>query len=308
MTMKIKTVNSKRFQGILYIILAGMTFAGVNAITPYISINFGLGSGWIAFYQYLFALICMLPTLIKANLFSLLKTDFFWRHFWRVLLAVIGVHFWVKALTIPIPIGQGLSLLMVSPLFVTLGAVFYLGESISAKRSIALLTGFIGALIILNPWSESFSYVMFFPLLAAFFFACHTVMLKNITDKDSAVTIVLYLYILILPFNLIFALTDNLTQFSTFNWVGLNLASLPLLLLLGILTALGQWCLTKAYSRADATYIQPFDYFKLPINMILGYFIFGWGVGSLFMVGATLIIGASLYLSIADNLTSKQND
>ncbi|MFC0179072.1 DMT family transporter [Thorsellia kenyensis] len=295
-----KTSPLSQYQGAFFIILAGSAFAGVNAFTPYVASTFSLNASWIALYQYFFALIVMLPWLLKSGIGKHVKTDFFWRHFWRVILAVIGVHFWIKALTVPIPIGQGLSLLMISPLFVCLGAVFYLGETISTKRSLALITGFIGALIILNPWSDSFSYVMFFPLIAAFFWACHTVMLKNITGKDSALTIVFYLYILTLPFNFILAITDNLTQFSTFMWIKPNNTGLWYLFLLGALTALGQWSLAKAYSAADATYIQPFDYFKLPINVLLGYIFFGWGIDGLFLIGASLIILATLYLTFGD--------
>ncbi|SET36680.1 DMT family transporter [Thorsellia anophelis] len=296
---------SVRYQGVLFIILAGCVFAAVNAITPYISMTFSLNSGWIAFYQYFFALIAMLPWVVKSNILKHFHTHFFWRHFWRVMLAVVGVHFWVRALTVPIPIGQGLSLLMLSPFFVILGAVIFLKERISSKRFLALLTGFLGALIILNPWAEEFSYVMLFPLLAAFFFACHTIMLKDITDTDGAFTIVLYLYVLILPFNLMLAITDNLTTFNDLHFMIPNLNALFWLGVLGLLTAVGQWSLAKAYSFADASYIQPFDYVKLPINLLLGFLIFGWGISWLFFIGASLILLASIYITFSDKPLSK---
>lgn len=298
--MKIKNVISDRYFGVFFIILAGFAFAGVNAITPYISINFGMNSGWIAFYQYLIALIVMLPWLAKSKIILHFQTQFFWRHFWRVMLAVVGVHFWVRALTVPIPIGQGLSLIMLSPFFVILGAVLFLGEKITLKRIIAITVGFVGALIILDPWADSFSYVMFFPLIAAFFWACHTIMLKDITDSDSALTIVLYLYVLILPFNLVLALTENLTSFSTMHVELPNMHTLLFLCALGLLTALGQWSLAKAYSFADASYIQPFDYIKLPVNTLLGFLIFGWGISWPFVIGAAMILLASVYITLND--------
>lgn len=294
----------KPIHGAIYMILAGVAFAGVNALTPHIAQTFQLSSSWIAFYQYLIALVCMAPWLFKNGAKTLFKTDFFWRHFWRVMMAVIGVHFWVRALAIPIPIGQGLALLMVSPLFATLGAVFFLKENVNFKRSIALLTGFIGALIILNPWGEQFSYVMFFPLLAAFFWACHSIMLKNLSDKDSTITMVLYLYILITPFNLLLALSNNLTTFSNLKWQFLTMDSLGLFVLLGVLTALAQYFIAKAYSVADAVYVQPFDYFKLPLNLLLGFIFFGWGIDIYFIIGAGLIVLASVFISRNENKKS----
>lgn len=254
-------------------------------------------AGWIAFYQYLIALVCMLPWMLRHGLREVLVTQYFWRHFWRIVMAVIGIQFWVRALSIPIPIGQGLALLMASPLFATLGAVLYLKERADAKRSTALLLGFAGALIILNPWSDRFSWVMLLPLLAAFFWACHSIMLKDLADKDSSITMVAYLYLLVIPFNLLLALTNNLSSLNDLLVQSPTTESMWQFLALGVLTALAQYFIARAYHAADAVFIQPFDYVKLPINVVLGYLVFGWGIDVPFVIGAALIVGASFFIT-----------
>ncbi len=287
----------KPLHGAFYMMLAGVAFAGVNTLTPYIAEQLNMRSGWIAFYQYLIALVCMLPWMLRQGLRIILATDHFWKHFWRIVMAVIGIQLWVKALSIPIPIGQGLALLMASPLFATLGAVLYLKEKADTKRSFALILGFLGALIILNPWSEQFSYVMLFPLMAAFFWACHSIMLKDLANKDSTVTMVVYLYLLMSPFNLLLALTDNLSTFSDITIQLPTISTCWLFLVLGVLTALAQYFIAKAYHAADAIFVQPFDYVKLPINVLLGFIFFGWGIDLTFIIGAGLIVGSSFFFT-----------
>jgi drug/metabolite transporter (DMT)-like permease len=290
-------LTHKPLQGASFMMLAGLAFAGVNTLTPYLAAELHMRSGWIAFYQYLIALACMLPWMLKQGLRQVMATRYFWRHFWRIVMAVIGIQLWVRALSIPIPIGQGLALLMASPLFATLGAVLYLKERVDTRRSLALILGFVGALIILNPWSERFSYVMLFPLMAAFFWACHSIMLKDLADKDSSITMVAYLYLLVTPFNLVLALTNNLSTLDNMTVQTPTASSAWLFVALGVLTALAQYFIARAYHAADAVFIQPFDYVKLPINVLLGFIFFGWGIDLVFVIGAGLIVGSSFFIT-----------
>ena len=64
----------------------------------------------------------------------------------------------------------------------------------------------------------------------------------------------------------------------------------------GALTALAQYLLTYAYAKADATYLQPFDDLKLPLNVVLGWLVFGAAPTIGFWPGAALIVAASLFL------------
>ena len=65
----------------------------------------------------------------------------------------------------------------------------------------------------------------------------------------------------------------------------------------GVLVALAQWFITKAYSTADAAYVQPFDHLKLPFNVLAGFYVFGWVPGGNLWLGAALIIAASLFIA-----------
>lgn len=283
-------------RGALWMVIAGITFAGINVITPAISEQFPISSGWIAFYQYLFALLFIAPYFLKFGLRNILKTHHFMTHFWRILVAVIGIQFWIKALSIQFPIGEGVALLMTSPLFASLGAFLFLKERFTPVRVIATILGFLGAIIILEPNSENFNRAAIFPILAAFFWALHALLMKYLSDKDHPLTMVTYLYILMIPINLLVATTGNFSHLPNEFFVP-DITLLGALLLLGFLTAIAQYAVAKAYSLADAIFIQPFDYLKLPLNTFLGWLFFGWAVSQQFWVGAIIMVSSLLAIS-----------
>lgn len=288
--------NHYSLHGALWMIIAGMAFAGINVITPLITERYTISSSWIAFYQYLFALLFMAPFFIKLGVKKILYTRYFMTHFWRILVAVIGIQFWVHALAIQFPIGEGVALLMTSPLFASLGAFLFLRERFTAPRVIATILGFLGAIIILAPNSDRFNSAAVFPILAALFWALHALLMKHLSDKDHPLTMVSYLYILMVPINLALALTDNFSHLPKSVFIP-NLELFLALLLLGFLTAIAQYAVAKAYAHADVIFIQPFDYLKLPLNTFLGFIVFGWAVTSQFWIGAIIMVTSLLAIS-----------
>lgn len=137
--------------GAVWMMVAGLCFAAVNSLSQYVSFKLGLASTQVAFHQYLIALICLLPWLVRHGLRQSLMTNQFRLHLLRVALAVIGIQFWLWALAVPVPIWQGIALLMTSPLFATLGSALLLKEQVSRARILATLAGFAGAMVILAP-------------------------------------------------------------------------------------------------------------------------------------------------------------
>jgi drug/metabolite transporter (DMT)-like permease len=287
--MIIKMAQHNPLYGAAWMLTAGVAFATINSLTQVLSIRMGLNSTSIAFYQYLFALVLFLPWLIRQGLLKSLKTRHPFQHVIRVALAVIGIQLWIWALAYPVPIWQGIALLMTSPLMATLGAGILLKENIGLVRTMATLAGFSGAMLILEPWSETFSWATLLPLGAAFFWACYSLMVKKLSDVDSSNTIVIYLFLLMTPFNAILAIN----QFQIPN----ELSVWGLLTVLGLLTTLAQWAIARAYAVADAAYVQPWDHFKLPVNVFAGYLIFGWVPPGHLWIGATIIIAAVCFIT-----------
>lgn len=276
-------------QGATWMLTAGIAFAVVNSVAQYLSITFGLPSTMVAFIQYAIALIVILPYLRTLGIRRSLKTDYFWLHVVRVSLAVVGIQLWLWALAYPVPIWQGIALLMTSPLFATVGSGVFLKEKVGVARWCATLAGFIGSMIILEPWSNDFTWATLLPVGAAFFWACYSLMVKKMSPNDSPSSMVVYLLILMTPFNILLALPEWQIPSGVNVW-GLLFAA-------GVMTALAQWAIAKAYSVADASFVQPFDHAKLPLNVLAGWMVFGWVPPGRLWLGAAIIIASVVFIT-----------
>lgn len=276
-------------QGASWMLTAGLAFAIVNSIAQYVSMNFGLPSTMVALIQYAIALIVILPYLRTLGIRNSLRTQHFGMHVLRVFLSVIGIQLWLWALAYPVPIWQGIALLMTSPLFATIGSGLFLKEKVGAARWCATLAGFVGAMIILEPWADGFTWATLLPVGAAFFWACYSLMVKKMSSSDSPSTMVVYLLVLITPFNILLALPEWQTPAGMNVWL--------LLLGAGVMTALAQWAIVKAYAIADASFVQPFDHAKLPLNVLAGWMVFGWAPPGRLWLGAAIIIASVAFIT-----------
>lgn len=276
-------------QGASWMLTAGLAFAVVNSLAQYVSINFGLPSTTVALVQYAIALIAILPYLMSLGIRRSLSTNYLKWHIIRVLFSVVGIQLWMWALAYPVPIWQGIALLMTSPLFATIGSGLILKEKVGIARWGATLTGFAGAMIILEPWSDDFSWATLLPVGAAFFWACYSLMVKKMSSDESPSTMVVYLLLLITPFNALLAVPDWSTPTGVDVW--------GILLCAGAMTALAQWGIVKAYSVADASFVQPFDHAKLPLNVLLGWMVFGWVPPGRLWLGAFIIIASVAFIT-----------
>ncbi|ANS87967.1 Riboflavin transporter [Vibrio scophthalmi] len=281
--------NHHPIQGASWMLTAGLSFAIVNSLAQVASINFGLSSTTVALIQYAIALVAILPYLKTLGIRQSLKTDKLGLHIFRVFLSVIGIQLWLWALAYPVPIWQGIALLMTSPLFATIGSGLLLKENVGAARWGATITGFIGAMIILEPWGDDFNWATLLPVGAAFFWACYSLMVKKLSANDSPSTMVVYLLILITPFNILLALPDWQMPSGLNVWL--------ILIAAGIATALAQWAIVKAYAVADASFVQPFDHAKLPLNVLAGWVVFGWVPPGRLWLGAFIIIASVAFIT-----------
>ncbi|MFA0440935.1 hypothetical protein BCU70_00030 [Vibrio sp. 10N.286.49.C2] len=285
-------------QGAVWMLSAGAAFALVNNIAQVVSINHGMSSTMIALIQYAIALLVIIPSLRATGIFRSLRTQHFGAHLFRVLLSVVGIQLWMWALAYPVPIWQGIALLMTSPLFATLGSGLILKEKVGAARWLATICGFVGALVILEPWSDAFSWATLLPVGAAFFWACYSLMVKKLSANDPPSTMVIYLLVLITPFNFMLALPSWSLPSDMMVWGYLIGA--------GALTAFAQWAIVKAYSVADASFVQPFDHAKLPMNVLAGWSVFSWVPPGRLWVGAAIIVASIAFITHWETKSKKK--
>lgn len=286
MTQIVTSHDRPAWVGAAWIVSAGAVFAIINILVQYATMVLGQAPGTVAFWQYFIALLFSLPW-VFTRLRSALSTRQLPLHLLRVFFAAAGVQFWVLGLS-SVPIWQAIALLMTSPFFVTLGAGLILGERVTPDRWLAVLVGFVGGMIILAPWSDDFTISAAYPVVASLLWAGSSLVTKHLTHSEAPDTLTLYLLVLLTPINAVLALESG---FALSGAMALGLVGLA-----GLLTAAAQFGLAKAYSIADAAFLQPFDHLKLPFNIGLGFVVFGYAPEGSMWLGTLIIFAASAYL------------
>lgn len=261
---------------------AALCFALMNLLIRLAAVE--LDAIQIAFFRNLFAFLFMLPWAFRLGPRSL-KTRRLGMHFLRAMVGLAGMLCWFTSVAL-LPLADAVALNFTAPLFVTIGAALFLGETVRARRWTATAIGFVGTLVILRPGFGSVSAVSLLPVIAAGFMAVSTLVVKSLSRTESPGTVVLYMNLFMTPISLVPAL---------WVWRWPSVYVLGLMVALGLVAAVAHIALTRSYVKADASAVQPFDYTRLPFVALFGYVFFAEVPDRWLWVGAALIIGAAIY-------------
>jgi len=147
------TVNSspKTLQGIGWMVMTGLLFVSVTGVVRHLGSQ--LPAVEAAFLRYSIGLILISPVFLRLRHHRPGKKNMI-LYVCRGLVHGFAVMLWFYAMA-RIPIAEVTAIGYVSPIFVTLGAAFFLKEKLKFRRIMGILFGFIGALIILRPGFET---------------------------------------------------------------------------------------------------------------------------------------------------------
>jgi len=243
----------------------------------------------LAFFRNLFALITLTPWFILHG-FGPIRTHRPWLHLLRASTNVAAMLCFFSAVSL-IPLAQVQALGFTAPLFATLLAALLLGESVRLRRWLALVVGFIGALIIIRPGLQSIESGALLVVLAASFWGFTMVVIKLLSRTESALTITAYMGLLMTPLALIPAL---------FVWVWPSWMQLGLIGAGAIIGTLGQMAMAQAFRVADVTVVLPLDFTKLIWASILGYLLFAETVDRWTALGAVVIFASVFYIALRE--------
>lgn len=190
-----------------------------------------------------------------------------------------------------------------APLITAALAVVWLGERIGLHRLGALLVGFAGVVVAMNPGGETFSWVALLPLACAATYAACQVIVRRIGEQETTLTIGLYTIgfsgILILPLGwsvaMLFGLGERYPHLG-WDWSLASWQDVGNLVLLGMVGMVGFMLLSRAYQVASASLVAPFDYTYLPMVALMAYLVWDETPGTTTFVGMGMIVASGLYL------------
>jgi drug/metabolite transporter (DMT)-like permease len=240
----------------------------------------------IAFFRNLFGLLFTLPLLFKHGP-GLLKTSKLPLYLLRCAIGTVGMlaGFWA---IVHLPLAQAVAISYSTPLFVTIGAVWVLGETVRARRWAAVLIGFIGVIILLHPDADTFTGASLVALLAAVMSASVAISIKFLTRTESPDAIVVFTTALWVPMSLVPALLFWQTP-SGITWLWLVLA--------GLFGTVAHMCWTRALQLGDASILTPISFMQVLVVGVFGWWLFDESVDRYTLIGALIIFGSNLYLA-----------
>jgi drug/metabolite transporter (DMT)-like permease len=205
---------------------------------------------------------------------------------WRGLAFVASTLFIVAALAaLPIPLVTAIA--FASPIGVAALSVPLLGERVSLRRWLAVLTGFAGVLVVIRPGGASFTWLLLLPVAAAVASAMRDGLTRKLSPTDSAISILIWSSVMVI---LAAALTAMLGD-----WKPLDAHLASWIVINGVLNAAAHFLMISAYRHGDAALISPFRYSGLMWAALLGWFVWRDWPDTWTVAGALIIIVSSFY-------------
>lgn len=266
-------------QGALLLLLAEACFAGIGALVKYSS---GMASeAQVVFFRNAFALLLMLPFLYSRG-WSLLKTQRWYLHAFRALTGLVSMYCFFYVLG-QLPLAQAMAVLLLTPFIIPVIARVWLKERPSQLTLIAIALGFVGVLLALPTPAPGMTKVLLVALAAATLVAVTKTTIRYMSSTEPAVRTVFYFSLLTAVFSVIPL---------PFYWQPLPNEAWLAFIGMGILAAIGQLAMTRAYALAPASAIGMWTYSSVIFAGLFGYLFWQEPVTMSWLAGVLVIFYA----------------
>ena len=302
--MPIKNNNPK---GIIFILLAMLVFSVQDSIMKYIYNFASLYEIYLIRTLVSLGIILLFLKLTKKPI--IFKTQYPLLTFCRVVLFFFGFSFFYVSLTV-LPLGTATALFFVTPFLITIFAKFFLKEQIGPRRWLAVLVGFIGVYIILNPDFSNFDYMSLTPILCALCYSLSMIIIKLTSEKDSVYTQTFSFYIGAIIISIVFYFTIGDGQYNTTDhpasqfifreWFTNLETSMLLMVITGITASLAFIFIFTAYRIASPAVVSPFEYSILLWSSLSGWYFFNEVPDLNTIIGMLLIVFGGIYIFIRE--------
>ena len=251
-----------------------------------------ISSGQIVLFRFSFQALILFPILFWANQLSLT-----FKHFWLQLLRAFAMATATFCFFIAVrymPLADSIAIFFVEPMILTILSVVFLGEVVRIRRIIAIIIGFIGAIIIIRPQFIDVGLISLLPLITAASFATYMLITRYFAEKISPVQMQFQMGLIITPIlGVSVFLFPNIRGFEM---TTPNFYEWQLLVGLGFVATGGHLLLVFAASKVPANLLAPFQYIEIIGATFLGFVVFGDVPTVYTLIGIALIVLSGLYL------------
>jgi drug/metabolite transporter (DMT)-like permease len=241
------------------------------------------------------AMIVLSPFLWRDGLKPLFAVERPGMQALRVLLSSAEVYCFYFAV-ITLPLADVMTYWLAAPIYVAAMSPFLLGERVGWRRWLAILIGFGGVVIALEPSAATLTAPALISIVGSFCFAF--MMLSGRALRGTPDTTLVFWQIV--GAGLFGVVT------APFGWVTPTAPDLALLGLLGVVAMAAHMLVNRALKLADAAVVAPFQYTLLFWAVIFGFIVFGDVPRPAMLVGAAVIVAAGLFIFFRERMLEKQ--
>ncbi len=282
-------------RGIFFMLASTILFATSHGIIRHVSVD--IHPFEIAFFRNMFGFLLLAPLILRSH-GGLLQTRRLPLHLLRALLNAAAMLLFFMALATA-PLAEVTALGFAAPVFATILAIPMLGEKVGIRRWLAILAGFVGAMIILRPGVQAISGGAMAAFASAGIWAIVLILIKRLGRTESALTISAYMVTLVMPLSLIPAL---------FVWTWPSLSDIPWLIAIGVLGTIGQTLVAQALKWGDAQVVMPMEFIRLIWIAMIGYVVFAEVPTVFTWIGSTIVVASASYIAYRESRKSPGKD
>jgi len=270
-------------KGIVFLMLASMVFSVMALLIKLLGQHLHITQ--ILLVRQIVMTVMVAPAILR-NFPGSLRSERPGLQLIRVFCALVAMLCGFTAV-IYLPLADATAIFFAKSFFVTILAVIFLGETVGVYRWSAVLIGFIGVMIMLQPGTENFSVYGLFSLAGAAGAAAVMILLRLLSRSDSTSTILTYGalgvgVVMILP--------------GIYFWQEPTTPEWLLLVAVGVVSYFAQKCNIFAYKHGEASLLASLDYVRLLWATLFGYLIFDQFPDGSIWLGATIVVAAAIFM------------
>ena len=172
-----------------------------------------------------------------------------------------------------------------------------LGEVVRARRWTAVIVGFLGVMLIVQPFGQSFTAASLVAVLAAVASASAAISIKFLSRTEHPDAIVLYTTMIWVPMSLVPALMVWETPVGI-TWLWIVLA--------GFLGTTAHMFWTRAMKLGEASMLTPISFLQIIVVAIAGWLLFGEVLDRWTVLGAAIIFASNVYIARREARLARQ--
>ncbi|WP_241239706.1 DMT family transporter [Silicimonas algicola] len=278
-------IEQSNRRGIVLMILTTLVFSAQDGISRHLAESYNTLMVVMIRYWFFAAFVILISTRKAGGVRAAAATSQPWLQGFRGVLLALEICVAVYGFTL-VGLVESHAIFATYPLLITALAGPVLGEVAGWRRWLAILVGFAGMVIILDPGSGVFKPAAVVPFVSALMFALYGLLTRYAARRDSAAT------------SFFWTGTTGAVAMTVIGlpaWTPMQGTDWLWISALCVTGATGHWLLIKTYEVAEASAVQPFAYFQLVFASTIGILLFGETLRTNVAVGTAIIVAAGIF-------------